>query len=144
MEARGYSLLVACIALAFVCYQRVPARRWVILLGLSLVLAQSFHYFAVFAFLPFFLAEAAHYGLTRQLRRGVWIALLTGFVPLALFWPALSAMQKIIGPHFWAKPTLELALGSYSWFFLTPRGANLACIWPRLPVSQFSSPCSRR
>ena len=122
VEARSYSLLVACIAFAFVCYQRVPAHRWVILLGLSLVLAQSFHYFAVFAFLPFFLAEATHYGLTRELRRGVWIALLSGFVPLALFWPALSAVQKNMGPHFWAKPTLELALGSYSWFFLTPQG----------------------
>lgn len=122
VEARSYSLLVACIAFAFVCYQRVPAHRWVILLGLSLVLAQSFHYFAVFAFLPFFLAEATHYGLTRELRRGVWIALLSGFVPLALFWPALSALQKNMGPHFWAKPTVELALGSYSWFFLTPQG----------------------
>ena len=50
VEARGYSILVACMAFAIVCYQRVPARRWVILLGLSLVLAQSFHYFAVFAF----------------------------------------------------------------------------------------------
>jgi len=84
------------------------------------VLAESFHYFAVFAFLPFFLAEAAHFGLTRQLRRGVWLALLSGFVPLALFWPVLSAMQKYMGPHFWARPTLQLALGSYSWFFLTP------------------------
>jgi hypothetical protein len=120
VEARPYSLLVACIAFAIVCYQRVPARRWVILLGLSLVLAESFHYFAVFAFLPFFLAEAAHFGLTRQLRRGVWLALLSGFVPLALFWPVLSAMQKYMGPHFWARPTLQLALGSYSWFFLTP------------------------
>ena len=122
VEARSYSLLVACISFAFVCYQRVPARRWVILLGLSLVLAESFHYFAVFAFLPFFLAEATYYGLTRELRRGVWIALLSGFVPLALLWPALSAVQENMGPHFWAKPTLELALGSYGWFFLTPQG----------------------
>ncbi|MFI5097380.1 MAG: hypothetical protein ACHQT6_05340 [Candidatus Acidiferrales bacterium] len=131
VEARGYSLLVACIAFALVCYQRVPARRWVILLGLSLVLAESFHYFAIFAFLPFFLAEASHYGLTRQLRRGVWIALLSGFVPLAVFWPALSAVQKSMGPHFWAKPSMELALGSYSWFFLTPQsepGVYLAAI----------------
>jgi hypothetical protein len=131
VEARGYSLLVACIAFALVCYQRVPARRWVILLGLSLVLAESFHYFAAFAFLPFFLAEAAHYGMTRQLRRGVWIALLSGFVPLACFWPVLSAFQKYFGPHIWSKPTLEGALGSYSWYFLTPEenpGLYLAAI----------------
>lgn len=131
VEARPYGLLVACIAFAIVCYQRVPARLWVILLALGLVLAEFFHYFAVFAFAPFFLAEATYYGLTRELRRGVWIALLSGFVPLALFWPALSAMQKYMGPHFWARPTLELALGSYSWFFLTPEsdpGLYLAAI----------------
>lgn len=118
VEARPYSLLVACIAFAFVCYQRVPSRRWVILLGVSLVLAESFHYFAVFAFLPFFLAETTHYALTRQFRRGVWLALFSGFVPLALFWPILSTMQKNYGTHYWAKPTLEIALNSYSWFFL--------------------------
>jgi len=131
VEARGYSLLVACIAFAVVCYQRAPARRWVILLGLSLVLAESFHYFAVFAFLPFFLAEAARYGMTRELRRGVWIALLSGFVPLACFWPVLSAFQKYYGPYIWSKPTLEAALGSYSWYFLMPEenpGAYLAAI----------------
>ena len=64
-EARGYSMVVACIACAIVCYQRVPARRWTILLGLSLIFAESFHYFAVFAFLPFLLAEAVRYGMTR-------------------------------------------------------------------------------
>jgi hypothetical protein len=131
VEARGYSLLVACIAFAFVCYQRVPAHRWVILLGLSLVLAESFHYFAVFAFLPFFLAEATYYGMTRQFRRGVWMALLSGFAPLAISWPILSAMQKYYGPYIWSKPTLEGALGSYSWYFLAPEdkpGLYLAAI----------------
>lgn len=118
VDARPYSLLIACIAFAIVCYQRVPARRWVILLGLSLVLAESLHYFAVFAFLPFFLAEAAHFGWTRQLRRGVWMALFSGFVPLAIYWPVLSNFQKHYGPHFWAKPTLQAALESYSSYFL--------------------------
>jgi hypothetical protein len=40
-------------------------------------------------------------------------------------------MQKYMGPHFWAKPTLELALGSYSWYFLRPEeepGLYLAAI----------------
>ena len=131
VEARPYSLLVACIAFALVCYQRVTARRWVILLGMSLVLAESFHYFAVFAFLPFFLAETTHYALTRQFRRGVWLALSSGFVPLALFWPILSTMQKNFGAHPWTKPTLEIALNSYSWYFLTfesSPGLRLAAI----------------
>ena len=118
VEARGYSLVVACIAFAIVCYQRLPSRRWVILLGLSLVLAESSHHFALFAFLPFLLAEAAHFGITRQLRGAVWIALLSGFVPLAFFWPMLSGINRHFGPHYWAKPTLEAALSSYSSYFV--------------------------
>jgi hypothetical protein len=120
VEARPYSLLVACIAFALVCYQRVPERRWVILLGLSLVLAGSFHYFAVFALLPFVAAEIAQFARARQFRGRVWLALSSGFMPLVLFWPIISRTQKIFGAHFWAKPTLSAATGSYSWYFLLP------------------------
>lgn len=118
VEARPYSLLIACIAFAIVCYQRAPARRWVILLSLGLVLAQSFHHFAAFGFLPFLLAEDSHYGLTRPFRRGVWTALFSGFVPLAISWPTLSAVQKYYGEHYWAKPTFDIALHSHDWYFL--------------------------
>src|SRR5690242_16094692 len=38
-EARAYSMLLACIALALVCYDRLPSRIWTIGLGLSLLLA---------------------------------------------------------------------------------------------------------
>jgi len=117
VEARGYSMLVACIAFAIVCYQRVPARRWVILLGLSLILAESFHYFAVFAFLPFLLAEAVHYGMTRHFRRSVWIALLVGFVPMACSWPTIYGMHKSFGQHYFTQPTWEMTLSSYSSYF---------------------------
>jgi hypothetical protein len=117
VEARGYSMLVACIAFAIVCYQRVPTRRWVILLGLSLLLAESFHYLAVFAFLPFLLAEAVHYGMTRDFRGSVWIALLVGFVPMALSWPTIYGMHKTYGQHYFTKPTWEVTLSSYGSYF---------------------------
>lgn len=117
VEARGYSMLVACIAFAIVCYQRVPSRRWVILLGLSLILAESFHYFAVFAFLPFLLAEAVHYGMTRDFRRSVWTALLAGFVPMACSWPTIYVMHKTYGQHYFTQPNLETTLSSYSEYF---------------------------
>jgi 4-amino-4-deoxy-L-arabinose transferase-like glycosyltransferase len=116
-EARGYSMLVACIAFAIVCYQRAPARRWVIMLGLSLILAESFHYFAVFAFLPFLAAEAVQYGMTRNFRRSVWIALFVGFVPMALSWPTIYGMHKTFGQHYFTQPTLEMTLSSYSEYF---------------------------
>jgi hypothetical protein len=117
VEARGYSMLVACIAFAIVCYQRVPARRWVILLGLSLILAESFHYFAVFAFLPFLLAEAVHYAMTRNFRRSVWVALLAGFVPMACSWPTIYGMHQTFGQHYFTQPTWEMTLSSYSEYF---------------------------
>ena len=118
VEARPYSLLVALVSFAVVCYQRAEHRRWVVLLGVSLSLAEMFHYLAVFAFLPFICAEAAHYGMTRQFRKSVWLALCAALLPLVLSLPILSTAQKIFGPHFWAKPTMETALGSYSWYFM--------------------------
>lgn len=118
VEARPYSLLAACIAFALICYQRVPVRRWVILLGLSLELAEFFHYLAVFALLPFFAAETVYFAKNKEFRGQVWIALSSAFVPLALFWPIISKTQKLFGAHFWAKPTFSAAIGSYSWYFL--------------------------
>lgn len=117
VEARGYSMLVACIAFAMVCYQRARAQRWVILLGLSLFLAESFHYLAVFAFLPFLLAEVVHYGVTHDLRKGVWIALLAGFVPMACAWSTIYGMNKTYGQFYFTKPTWGLTLSSYSSYF---------------------------
>jgi hypothetical protein len=53
VEARGYALMSACVAIAFVCYQHVDRTRWVLLMGLSLAAAGAFQYYAVFALFPF-------------------------------------------------------------------------------------------
>jgi 4-amino-4-deoxy-L-arabinose transferase-like glycosyltransferase len=53
VEARPYSILVACIAFALVCYQRLPSLFWTAMLGIRLALAQALHYYAVFAIVPF-------------------------------------------------------------------------------------------
>ena len=50
-NARPYSILMACVAFALVCYDRLPSLRWAILFGLSLALAQGVYYFAIFAVL---------------------------------------------------------------------------------------------
>jgi hypothetical protein len=115
IDARPYALETACIACAMVCYQRAPARRWTIALGVSLLFAASFHYYAVFALVPFALAEAALSLKTRTLRLGVWVALACGLVPLAVFRPLLARLRAYFGPHFWAKPTLRSATDTYGW-----------------------------
>lgn len=117
IDARPYALEMACIGFAMVCYQRAPARRWTILMGVSLALASSFHYYAVFAVIPFAIADAALGLRERALRPGVWIALVCGLAPLAIFWPVLARVRGYFGPHFWANATLRSATDTYGWFF---------------------------
>ena len=117
VEARAYGLFVACIALALLCYQRASEPRWLVLMGFSLAGAEALHYYAVFALVPFGLAEIALYLSTRRLRLGVWLALACGLVPLAVFWPLLSAFKKYYGGHIWAGPTLRSTGTTYGWFF---------------------------
>lgn len=107
VEARPYSLLVACIALALLCYQRAPEPLWLVLMGFSLASAEALHYYAVFALVPFGLAEIALYLNTRRLRPGVWLALVCGLVPLAAFWPLLLGQKRYYGPHVWNLPSLR-------------------------------------
>jgi len=125
VEARAYSLPVACIALALLCYQRAPEPRWLVLMGFSLASAEALHYYAVFALVPFGLAEIALYLNTRRLRPGVWLALVGGLVPLAVFWPLLSAFKKYYGGHIWGVPTLRLTGSTYGWLFNIPARDHL-------------------
>jgi 4-amino-4-deoxy-L-arabinose transferase-like glycosyltransferase len=106
-EARPYSLVTAFIALAMVCYQRPPGAKWAVGLCLSLVFAALLHYYAVVAFLAFFLAELSNVYYTRQIRFGVWLALLLALGPLTISWPMLMWMKHNWGPHFWTGATLS-------------------------------------
>ena len=119
VESRPYSLVVACIAFALVCYQRAPAFRWMILMGFSLALAQSFHYYALFAFLPFIASESVLFLMERHLRWPVWLALASGLLPLLFFWPLLWQSKAIYGAHFWSQPSLQVAEQSYGNYLVT-------------------------
>jgi hypothetical protein len=116
VEARGYALLSACVAVALVCYQRADGLRWTFLMGLSFAAAGAFHYYAVFALFPFALAEFTFLAQNRRLRPGVWVALACGVLPLIAFWPLLSELRKYYGAHFWSQPGLAGALDVYGWF----------------------------
>ena len=103
IEARPYSKVVACIAFAMVCYQNSPAPRWMVLLAISLVLAQSLHYLAFLSVVPFGLAEANLLLVSRKFRWPVWTALVAGGFPLLLSWGLLRALRVYYGEHFWAR-----------------------------------------
>jgi hypothetical protein len=116
-EARPFGLEVACIALALICYQRAPALGWVFLLGCSLFLSETLHYYAIFAIVPFAAAEATFLVRNRNVRWTVWIALACSFLPLALFWPLLSNFRAYYGAHQWSPPSRAFLTAVYGWFF---------------------------
>jgi 4-amino-4-deoxy-L-arabinose transferase-like glycosyltransferase len=121
VEARPYSMVVACIAFALVCYQRLPSLFWTAMLGISLALAQAVHYYAVFAIVPFGLAEAVVLLRTRQFRWRVWLALACGCIPLVFFWPLLAHFKAYYGAHYYGYATYVATSlpSSYGAYFLT-------------------------
>jgi hypothetical protein len=112
-EARAYSLLLAFIALAVVCYDRLPSRIWTIGLGLGLLLAEAVHYYAIFSVLPFIFAELSHSWLIRGIRWKVWAAIACPLLSLAVTWRFLAAIRSAYGGHFWAHSGLESVPASY-------------------------------
>ena len=118
-EGRPYGTLVACIAFALVCYQRVPSLFWTIMLGVSLILAQSLHYYALFSMLPFWVAESVYVLTARRFRWQVWAALALGPVPLLFFWPLLASLRAIYGAHIWNPLGLSSIPVMYGNFFFT-------------------------
>jgi Dolichyl-phosphate-mannose-protein mannosyltransferase len=112
IEARSYGLVVACISIALLCYQ--CASRWLwFFMGLSLIGAEAFHYYAFFIFFPFGLAEIAFIAKSRTFRWGVWLALLAGFLPVATGWRHLMQLKQFYGTHFWGQASLMAAASVY-------------------------------
>ena len=117
IEARPYSLEVACFALALLCYQHAPAARWMVLMGLALGLAENLHYYAVFALVPFGAAEITFFWKTRRFRFSVWLALLCGCLPLLWLFPLLRALKITYGQHLLAPASLVRTFAIYGWIF---------------------------
>lgn len=117
VEARGYSLMVGFVALAMVCYQRADQAAWWVAMGLSLAAAESSHYYAIFAILLFGLAELALFAKVRRLRFGVWLAVLFGALPLAVFWPLLEGYKRYYITHFTGHLSLDDTARAYGWLF---------------------------
>jgi hypothetical protein len=122
IEARPYSLAVACIAFALVCYQRVPSLFWTVMFAIILALGESLHYYLVFAFVPFVGAELVFLLREGKFRWQVWAALALGVAPLLIFWPLLSSQKNYYGQHFWGHFSL-FAIPEIYGSFLTTGGA---------------------
>lgn len=128
VDARPYSMMIACIAIALVCYQRVPSPAWTVMLGLSLMLAESLHYYAVFSMIPFGVAEFVYLLSVRRFRWPVWVALALGPAPLLLFLPLLLRFKAYYGTHLWAHYSLSSIPLTYGSFFLTGSAFGFAVV----------------
>ena len=117
LEARPYSLLAACLAVALLCYQRLPSTRWTIGLFLSLSLAESLHYYAGLACFPFFVAELVHVFSTSRIRRAVWFSMFASLIPTLLAVPLLLKLKHTYAGHIWARPEFMLIPMSYGSYF---------------------------
>jgi len=117
LEARPYSLLAACLAIALVCYQRLPSTRWTIGLFLSLSLAESLHYYAGLACFPFFVAELVYVFSTARFRRAVWFSMFASLIPAMLAVPLLLKLKHTYAGHIWARPEFMLIPMSYGGYF---------------------------
>jgi Dolichyl-phosphate-mannose-protein mannosyltransferase len=143
VEARPYSMVLACIAFALVCYQRAPARLWTLLLAASLALAELLHYMAVVSMVPFGLAEVVVLIQTRRVRWPVWASLLAGAAPLFLQWKLIATNKEYYGPRFWAHFSFSNLPRTYAEYLGThsPVGGGVAALalgavaltyfWPR-------------
>ena len=119
VEARPYSMVAACIAMALFCYQRTARPLWVIIFALSLAASEALHFYALFAFVPFAMAETSLLWKERRIRWGVWLAMGFGLVPLALSWTVLKGIQKFYGARFWAPASLVRTANTYALFLKT-------------------------
>jgi hypothetical protein len=118
IEARAYGMMIACVAFALVCYQRMPSYLWAAMLGISFVVAGSLHYYYVFSMVPFGLAEAAMLFRTRRFRWPVWTALACGMLPLIVFWHLLMVIRTYYGTHIFSRPSFAAVRTFYESFLL--------------------------
>jgi uncharacterized membrane protein len=115
-EARPYALMTGSVGCAVLAWQRVDRSPvWPIALACSLGLAVSCHYYAVFVWPAFALAELLVLVCERRCRIGVWLALVIGLIPFVVCWPLLASVRSAIGQHgqhWWGASRMSYILSS--------------------------------
>jgi hypothetical protein len=124
-EARGYELMVAGCAVAFLAWQAVGRRRGASLgLAAALMAAVASHYYAVLVVVPLAAAEAWRTWTRRERRVAVWVAFAAALVPLGLSLTLVRAGRGY-ADTFWGKPSFEGVGDSYL-FLLSSAALALA------------------
>ena len=128
-EARGYGLLGGAFGLALLAYQRAPRLKWMFVLALSLVAAESFHFYAVIMMAPLFAAEFVFALKLKRFRWQVWAALFCVVLPLIVYRPIVVSMKSYYTEHSWMHPAFFPTLRIYGWLLGIPRGETGVFPW---------------
>jgi len=130
VDARPYSMVVACFAIALICYQRTSKPYWVVGLALALSLGEALHYYALFCVLPFGAAELVYFLRERKVRWRVWVALACPLVPLILAWRIAANFKAMYGAHFWSQYGFRDIAATYGGFLVNnaPFGTFIAIV----------------
>jgi Dolichyl-phosphate-mannose-protein mannosyltransferase len=106
VEARPYALVAGFVSVAILAWQRTDdSKLYSILMGVALAIALGLHYYAIFVWPAFVLAEATVWLHGRRFRIGTWLALLLGTAPLFVFAPLLVHLRRYYGRNFWSRPS---------------------------------------
>jgi nitrate reductase gamma subunit len=105
-EARPYGMLMGCVGLTLLAWDKADRAYGGAILAILLAIAVSLHYLAVFVFVPFAAGEATRWIRTGRFRPALWLALLVGALPLAVYWPLLAHFKSVYGSHFWETPKI--------------------------------------
>jgi hypothetical protein len=117
-EARPYSLMIAFISCAILAWQRIEdSWRYALLLVISLAAAVSMHYYAIFVWPAFLMAEASVWIFHRRFRTGAWASIIAGVLPLLFFSKLLFRLHQILAPNFWAQPSFTQVFTAPNWLF---------------------------
>lgn len=119
-EARPYALTMGMAAWAAVAWQGLGEKRargwWLAMLGGSLALAVSLHFFAVFLLIPLILAEWIRW---RERGRRDWMVatvLVLSSLAYLPFLPGILRGRAIYGGTYWSRPGLSSVEESYRYF----------------------------
>jgi hypothetical protein len=116
-EARPYALMVGFVSIAILAWQRIDdSRLYCLLLAIALAAAVSVHYYAIFVWPAFFLAETTVWLFGRRLRIGAWAALFVGAAPLLVFASLILRLRQY-GQNFWAPASYSQVLWADNWLF---------------------------
>jgi hypothetical protein len=145
IEARSYTLMIGATAVAVLAWQRLADSPWYgAAFAAALACAVSLHYYSLFVWAAFGLAEGVYWFRHREIRWPTWLAMAAGVLPMLWFWPLLASLRQVTGAHFWANPTLGARLIMPILFTNLGNAASGATtgmlIWVCLRWRQFTKP----